>query len=299
MINDKIRVILEGEDMIRIVDELNSVFDFAWELSQDDRYASYHRIDSQKQVKEYIRSAMSHPLERIIASYDDGVINGLVIYFWKSDEKYAQTTMFLIRNNFSDTANELLNYIMQHLPGYELLIGVPFSNLQANNYFIENHHQCVDSLIDTRISDFKGSFVSVNETVHQITKENFNEYLQFHDKFALPLDMYYTSQKLRNEIDNFLVFIIKRDASICGSIFTKIVGEVAEIYGLFIDQEYRNNSIGLSLLSHTLNELLKMESIPTEIIFFVEEGNPEELETAIKSGFKIVDTYRCYKCLLV
>lgn len=43
--------------MIKTVNKLDEVIDFAWELCQDDLYASYHRLSSIEKVKEYIERA--------------------------------------------------------------------------------------------------------------------------------------------------------------------------------------------------------------------------------------------------
>lgn len=35
-----------------------------------------------------------------------------------------------------------------------------------------------------------------------------------------------------------------------------------------------------------------------EILYFIDEDSTEELNSALAAGFKINDTYRCYKCEL-
>ena len=137
--------------MIKTVNKLDEVIDFAWELCQDDLYASYHRLSSIEKVKEYIERAMNSEFERIIAYYRQNVLCGACIYFWKSNEKYVQTTMFLIKENYDEIAEEFITYIGEQLPIYELFIGVPFSNTNANQYFKKRNFRCIDSLIDTRL----------------------------------------------------------------------------------------------------------------------------------------------------
>ncbi|MDO7205806.1 hypothetical protein Q5M85_18640 [Paraclostridium bifermentans] len=41
------------------------------------------------------------------------------------NDKYAQTTQFLISNSYDKTADEFIEYISNQLKGYELFIGVP------------------------------------------------------------------------------------------------------------------------------------------------------------------------------
>lgn len=35
-----------------------------------------------------------------------------------------------------------------------------------------------------------------------------------------------------------------------------------------------------------------------EVLYFIEEDSTDELRAALSAGFKIMDTYRCYKCVL-
>lgn len=71
----------------------------------------------------------------IIAYYHQDVLCGVYFYFWRSDEKYAQASGFLIREDYGQIADKFINYISKQLPGYELFIGVPFTNKSANEYF--------------------------------------------------------------------------------------------------------------------------------------------------------------------
>lgn len=102
-----------------------------------------------------------------------------------------------------------------------------------------------------------------HDLVEKITKDNFKEYERFHDKYAIPLEMYYNSRNLEKEIERFRIFVFKENEVIHASIFVKKVGESAEVFGLFID-----------------------------------EDNTEELNSALATGFSVNDTYRCYKCIL-
>ena len=88
--------------MVKEVKKCEEVMDFAWELSQNDLYASYHRLRSKEKVKEYIEQAMVKENEKIIACYQENILCGVCIYFWIPNEKYAQTTMSLIKENYNE-----------------------------------------------------------------------------------------------------------------------------------------------------------------------------------------------------
>ncbi len=284
--------------MIKTVSKLDEVMDFAWELSQDGLYASYHKLSSIEMVKEYIERAIVSEFEKIVAYYRQDVLCGICIYFWESDEKYVQTTMFLIKENYDEIADELIAYIGEQLPGHELFIGVPFSNTNANQYFKKRNIRCIDSLIDTRLHNLQSHTNPKHNMVQRITKENFKEYEMFHDKYAIPLEMYYNSKNLEKEIERFRVFVFKENEAINASIFVKAVEESAEIFGLFIDDEYKDKNIESILIDEVLMQLYNEFGTLKEVLYFIDEDNTEELNLALAAGFNINDTYRCYKCIL-
>lgn len=172
--------------MIKTIHKIEEVIDFAWELSQNDLYASYHRIKSMEKLREDFERALVRDNESIIACYHENVLCGVCIYFWKCDEKYSQTTQFLIRGDYDETAEELIAHISRQLPGHELYIGVPFSNKDASQYFKKNNFECIESSIDTRIYNLKAQMNEKHEQVEEITISNFEEYAIFHDKYAIP-----------------------------------------------------------------------------------------------------------------
>lgn len=284
--------------MIKAVNKLDEAIDFAWELCQDDLYASYHRLSSIEKVKEYIERAMNSELERIIACYRQDVLCGVCIYFWESNEKYVQTTMFLIKENYDEIAEEFIAYIGEQLPGYELFIGVPFSNTNANQYFKRRNFRCIDSLIDTRLYNLQSHINLKHDLVEKITKDNFKEYEIFHDKYAIPLEMYYNSKNLQKEIERFRVFVFKESGVIHASIFVEIAKEIAEIFGLFIEDEYKDKNIDSILIDEVLMQLYNEFGTLKEVLYFIDEDSTEELDSALAAGFNINDTYRCYKCIL-
>ncbi|MFD3157352.1 hypothetical protein ACFIJ5_10895 [Haloimpatiens sp. FM7330] len=283
--------------MIKIIDKLEEVVDFAWELSQNNLYASYHRIDSLKQLKNNIEKAIGSNNENIIACYHENVLCGVCIYHWICDEKYAQTTLFLIREDYEQTAEELIGYIKNQLAGCELFIPVPFTNKNANQYFKKKNIECIESNIDTRLYNLEPHINQKHNKVEKITKDDFEEYAIFHDKHAIPLEMYYNSKNLQKD-KCFRVFAFRYDGSIHASIFVKTGKEISEVFGLFIDKEYKNKGIESILINEMLVQLYNEFGCIKEIVYFIDENCTDELDSALNAGFEIKDKCRCYKCIL-
>lgn len=284
--------------MIKTIYRLEEVIDFAWELSRNNLHASYPRKKSMKEIKEEIEKAISADNENIVACYHQNLLCGVCIYFWECDEKYAQTTVFLIKGDYDQIADELIGYISKQLAGYELLIGVPFTNKNANQYFMKKNIECIDSSIDTRLYNLGSHINQKHDLVEKITKSIFEEYAMFHDKYAIPLEMYYNSKNLQKDIERFRVFVFRKDEAIHGSIFVKTFKDMAEVFGLFVDKEYKNNGIEGILISEMLVQLYNEFGAIKEIVYFIDEDCPDVLNSALTAGFEIKDKYRCYKCIL-
>lgn len=284
--------------MIKIINHTEDILDFAWELCQDDLFASYHRVSSIKELKDAIEKAIYRENERIIACYQNEVLCGICIYFWKSGENYAQTIQFLIKEDYNRTADLLLDYISRNLTGYELLIGVPATNINANQYFRSKNIICIESSIDTRMYILASPISQIHANIEKVAAHSFEEYATFHDKYAIPLEMYYSSKNLLKDFARFRIFAYRRNGEILGSIFVKASKHISEVFGLFLDEQVKNSGVEGLLISGMLIYLYSELGSVEEIVYFINEACGDELNIALAAGFEIKDHYRCYKCML-
>jgi len=112
--------------------------------------------------------------------------------------------------------------------------------------------------------------------------------------------MYYNSKNLQKDIDRFRVFVFRQNEGIHGSIFVKALldPKEKEVFGLFVDEEYKNNGIENILINEMLMQLYNEFGALKEIVYFIDEDCTDELNSALAAGFEIKDHYRCYKCIL-
>lgn len=284
--------------MIKTIINTEEIIDFVWKLSQIDLYASYPRRTTMKDIKEVIERTISSDNRNIIACYQENVLYGVCIYYWKCDENYAQTEVFLIKENYEQIAEEFISYISEQLHGYELFIGIPVNNKNANQYFNKKNIECISSSIVTRLYNLETPINQKHDKVEKINRSGFEEYAIFHDKFAIPLEMYYTSKNLLKDIEYFRVFAFREGEEIHGSIFVKILKDSFEVFGLFVDKKYENSSIYAILINEMFMQLHDEFGDVKGIVYFIDEDCTEELNSALNAGFEIKDRYRCYKCIL-
>lgn len=279
--------------MIKEISDINEVLDFVWKLSQDNRKASYHKINSRIQLIEKLDHAIKSHTQRLIACYKNHVLKGVCLYFWIDKEKYAQTTVFVIDTDYNIVADEIIGQIQKELIGYELLIGVPFDNINANRYFECKNIECIEASYDTRLKSKNYICNNVKENIESIDLNSFDEYSSFHAEYAG--DMYWTSGRLKENIDDFRIFVYRYEGKISGSIFVKKYAEGAEVFGLFLHNNFKDKGIDSDLIHYMLKSLYAEYDDIREVVYFIDETDKEELNTAINIGFKINDTYRCYK----
>lgn len=284
--------------MIKTIERIEEVMDFAWELSQNDLYASYPRTDLIVEFKEELEKAINLENHNIIAYYHQNILQGVCFYFWINNEKYVQTTGFLISANYDQVADEFICYINNQLPGYELYIGVPYTNINANYYFKKRNIVCIEDSIVTRIRNLKHHKSKGYDYIGKINISNFEQYIAFHDKHAIPAEMYYNSTNLRKVIDNFRIFVFRHDEEIHGSIFVSANKNISDVVGLFIDEEYKNKGIESILINEMLTHLYNEFGAIREILYFIEQHATDELNIALTAGFEVKERYILYKCIL-
>lgn len=284
--------------MIKTIKRLEGVIDFAWYLSKSNLYASYPRINSIDGLKEELEKAINLENRNIIAYYHQDVLCGICFYYWINDEKYVQISRFLIKGDYDQIADEFISYISRHLPGYELFIGVPFTNKNASEYFMKKDIELIDSSIVTVIYNLESHGNDSHSKVEKITNDSFQEYAVFHDKYAIPSEIYFNSKNLQKVMDRFRIFAFIQDGEIHGSIFIRVSKDGGDVVGLFIDKEYKNKGIESILINEMLMQLYNEFGSLREILFFIQEDCPDELNIALTAGFEIKEKYRLYKCTL-
>lgn len=277
--------------MIKNIYESDKVIDFVWKMSQNKEYSSYPRRDTLDEVREDIEKAISQKNNNIIAYYNKDLLVGVCSYFWIEEEKYSQTTIFLIQDDYEEIANKFINYIRKELLGYELLIGISTYNENANQFFIKNEIECIESSIVAVLDDLQLIFKNRNISIEIIDIKGFQEYAIFHDKYAVPSEIYYDSKNLLKEIEKFRIFVYKKNGEIQGSIFIKVGEIINEVFGLFINKEFRKKGIEIALISEMLINIYNEFSELKKILYFIDENSLDEINAAFENGFKIKDKW--------
>ena len=275
---------------IKIIKEVDSIIDFAFDKSIDPQTASYPRRFTRPAIVSELQGAVKSDTAQVFAIYEGECLCGVFSYFWEADSNYMQTTFFLIDKHYSETATKAIAYMKADKENYKLFIGVPSDNKNAVSYLSK-----FGTLSESSYNTHLGSYTADNQddaNIIKINKENFHLYQPFHDKYALKYEMYWNGYNLEKAIEKFDIFAYSDCGVITGSIFAKNGKHSQEIYGLFSDKE------DINVYNKLLDKLLRNfanESENISVTYFVDESEDMELENAKNLGFTVKDIYRGFE----
>ena len=283
--------------MIKVINAIDDIIDFTWALSCSKETSSYPTLESVQDVKNALELGINRDNSEILGYYDDGRLTGVCVYYWIEEDQYTQTTLMVAKGAYDLAFSGFLDTIRKKRSGYEMMLGFPASNKQAEDFFNKNNIACVDASTKTILEGTLDIHVQ-NDLIERIHEENYDQYAVFHDKYALPYEMYFNAANLKKSFDSFMVFAYKDQNQFVASIFIKTGSASPEVFGLFIDEPFKGQGIAKQLMEVMLSRLYEEMDRIERIFFFIDDQSDDELNAALSLGFDIKDEYRCYKMTL-
>lgn len=277
--------------------DISSAVDFAWELSKMPETSSYPLYKEKRKLEENFQRSLLKDNNILLGYYENNELIAVINFFFIETEKYLQTTGVYISSKYNEVMDDLMVMLKSKYPNYRALFGFTKENIKANNYFIEKSYECIDSCLDMRLStaDFKGT--KCNDNIFKICKSDFDSYKPFHDKHFQGI--YWTSNRLREVLDDWHIFVYRKKGIIEGSVFiTECDENTIEVFGLAVSDKYKGNGIEEALLSQGVYKLFSENPSIEQTIFFIDDVEGEELDMVKKIGFNYFSSYRCYQVWL-
>lgn len=281
--------------MLKSIENVEEVLDFVYRLNMDDRYRGYAKKRTLEECISNLRQGVESNNSEVLACYREDEIKGVCVYYWDKDNNYAQTNNLVIEDDYKSIADEIFSYMEEKLKGYELLSPHIDSNIEVNKYMKESGWKCIDDLLMTRIFNTEEPKGEIDTHIEIVTQENFEEYGQFHDKHAIPLEMFYTSKNIKKALERFRVLQYRDKGKIVASIFTRVDGDIAEIFGAFCDDDCRGRGIESELVKGTLKDLYREYGSIKELLYFPDFDSKDDVDAALSNGFKNIGRSLCYK----
>lgn len=288
--------------MVRIMlrkcskDEFKQYADFAYQLATNKEKSSYPTYCDGIKTKEMFLNGTNKAFERdneeVLLFIQDGKVEGLIHYYWLSEDKYVGINSFNI-NNFTKTAiSEFLSLLKTRFLGYELYMGFPVDNNLAIDFFNSHGYECIEDDYNNiayleEIDNIKDS----TNLIH-INEANYDKFKMLHDQ--IDGDMYWNSERIFADLKNWNIYVYEKDDSLIAAIY--YMDEKDDWYEIFgIDMN--NNKFNHEAFKTLLNKvLLDVKNNGGKILsFFCEESYEKE---TLECGFTKIGRYLCYKICL-
>jgi len=263
--------------------------DFCWERCKEAGTRSYPLFANKAEIEEEFRLRSGETNALLLGYYSGGELAGVFCFFTIPAERYLQTTaLYAEKACYTEAVNTFLCYLAAQYPAYTAYIGVPAENENAVNELKRNGYVLEDACCDLRcgISDSMAQWAEGG--VLRVTEEQFDEYAAFHD--AHFPDIYWNAERLRSAQRDWRIFARRDGGQIGAGVFLRIYDDLAEIFGLCI----QDRESGTKLLRHALGAVRAENTAVKTIVFLTDESDETALAAAQECGFRCAGHYRLW-----
>ncbi len=224
------------------VEDIKKYGDFVYRLALEPESSSYPTYaDGIKTKADFLRDAQraaTREHDALLLFCLDGRVEGWISYYWIPEEKYLQLTGLHIHRGMTLALTELLELLEEKFVGFTAYFGFPSENQAATHELAERGFQCVES--DWNHSFFLAEYspVKCSEHVESITRDNYDLFRTvYHDN-----DAYWNAERIFEALDDWTIFIYRREGMPIGGIFFTGDDESCEIFGCeFFDGVFRKD----------------------------------------------------------
>ncbi len=273
--------------------ECEKYIDFVYDLAADRSRSGYpiysDGIKTKEMFEKRSKKAFSSDSEEILLFVYEGVTEGWIHYYFFSEDKYLSAESFCISHHTEQALREFLEYAREHFKGYDLYLGYPADNKRAVDFLAANGFELLEESFNNTafLDNYKPT--PTDDDLVRITEENFDLFRTLHGN-SDP-DMYWNSDRIRSNIENWSIFVVLRGGEACGSVYYTPVGDGwFEIFGIDMKDNVHDGEVLCDLLRGALNTA--KEQGGKYVTFFCGE---RERDIAEALGFVCVGVYVCYR----
>lgn len=271
--------------------------DFVYEIALDKSRSGYPTysdgIKTKAMFLERSEKAFSRDKEEILLFEYDGIVEGWIHYYWFPDDRYISTVSFNINSHTEQAIQEFIELMQKRFKGYDLFLGYSKDNKKAVDFLSSNGFELVDEEYNNTsfLKDYKP--IDVGDGVVRVTKDNFDCFRMLHSKSEE--DMYWNSDRIYADIDNWIIFVkILCDETVGSVYYMKADSEWFEIFGIDMKDNTFDATVFRELLGKALNNAKELKG--KYMTFFCEKEGEEIVR---ELGFWCVGEYVCFKKRLI
>ncbi len=270
---------------------------FVYELALDQTKSGYPTycdgIKTKEMFMERARKAFLSDTECILLFEYEGVVEGWIHYYYFPEDNYLSTESFNINLHTEQALQEFLELVQEKFKGYELFLGYPKQNKKAIAFLLAHGFECIEEDYNNSVFLSEYEPIRISDKVVSITRDNYQYFRALHSN--LEGDMYWNSDRIYSDIDNWIIFAKIKDNEADGCVYFMTADDGwFEIFGIDFKDNVFDPVLFRELLGKALNVAKELGG--KYMTFFCDE---EGEETVMKLGFKCVGGYVCYKKILM
>lgn len=271
--------------------------DFVYKLALDQSKSGYPTyrdgIKTKEMFLERSQKAFLRDTEKILLFEHEGMVEGWIHYDWLPEDHYLSTVSFNIDTHTEQALQEFLNLMQEQFKGYDLLLGYPKENEKAVHFLSTHGFECIED--DYHNTAFLNAYepIKASDRIIRIEKANYEYFRHLHTK--VEDNMYWNSDRIYADIDNWMIFAEVHDGDPVGCVYYRTAADGwFEIFGIDLKDDTSDSELFRNLLGKALNSAKELGG--KTMTFFCDK---ECQETVSKLGFECVGEYVCFQKHLV
>ena len=266
--------------------DIAQYIDFAYSIALDQTRSGYplfsDGVSTKEQFVNHIWEGFQKDGRDILLFMIDGAVEGLIQFFYIEQDRYLQTTGFLINRNTAEALSEFMDYASVNFAGYDLYFGFPKRNCCAIDFLQKSDCRLVEEAYHD-IFIFDGADIQEkSDKLVKVTESNFSEFREIHNTDS---DTYWNSDRIYSTLSEWIIYMLYRDSVAVGYVCARD----GEIFSL----GYRDNTFDKctykALVTAILSDL-KAAGYGHTVYFNDEESQ----SAALDIGFSCVGEYVLY-----
>ena len=212
--------------------DLEEAIEFAWDITRRDGKAGYpEKTWEYDGLREEFIKAYNHQDDKMLLLRSGEDINGVVCLFIDKENKYLQTIGGIYyKDDFEYVLNKFIEYLEENFKSYDMIIGYTSKDKNILKV-LEQKGEIFEKAEFFKLYKNNLKIKDIREDIRLLTTDDLEDFSDIHDK--INPDMYWTSERLKKNLDNWRIFVYREmgkiKSYIMSQVYTDLTGEIRGI----------------------------------------------------------------------
>lgn len=244
----------------------------------------YDGVKTKEDYRNRAKNAFFCDHEEILLFYLNGSFSGWIHTFYLPEDRYLDTVSLSARVGMEQMLEEFLDYVRSRYPDACIYLGFPEENRTATGYLRKHGFTIEEQSWNMVLPLSPGAHAeAASAFTVRIGKENYPLFRRIHS--AHEDGMYWTSEKILNRLDDWLIFVFLRQGQPAAAAYCQR-GKLSEIFGVDFDGGNYDPAIHRELLAAIIHA--SRDDGGKNLVYFCGD---KEKAVAAGIGFSTVGKY--------